>query len=84
MPTYDYNCENCGHVFEEFLSMSKCDKPISDPCPKCGQKKVKKMVSSFAICDPVTLGLKKPDRGFRDVLSKVREKHPKNTMADRW
>ncbi len=35
MPTYEYKCENCGHVFEEFQSMS--DDPL-DECPKCGGK----------------------------------------------
>jgi putative FmdB family regulatory protein len=32
MPTYEYECEECGHRFEEFQSMS--DKPI-DRCPSC-------------------------------------------------
>jgi putative FmdB family regulatory protein len=38
MPTYDYQCQDCGEVQEEFHSMSsdpeiKCDK-CSSPCQK--------------------------------------------------
>lgn len=35
MPTYDYKCDSCGYVFEEFQSMK--DAPLSK-CPKCGGK----------------------------------------------
>ena len=33
MPTYEYECEKCGHVFECYQSMH--DKPLKK-CPKCG------------------------------------------------
>lgn len=32
MPTYDYQCENCGRTFEHFQSMS--DDPITE-CSRC-------------------------------------------------
>lgn len=32
MPTYEYECENCGHRFEEFQSIT--EEPIR-VCPKC-------------------------------------------------
>lgn len=32
MPTYDYKCENCGYVFEEFQSITAEALTI---CPKC-------------------------------------------------
>jgi len=40
MPTYDYKCASCGHVFEYFQAMS--DEPLST-CPKCGGE-VKRMI----------------------------------------
>lgn len=33
MPTYDYDCESCGHAFELFQSISE---PAADKCPACG------------------------------------------------
>ena len=41
MPTYEYECDACGHAFEEFQSMT--DAPISK-CPKCGKKKVRRLI----------------------------------------
>ena len=35
MPTYDYECKKCGHVFETFQSIHA--KPLTK-CPKCKGK----------------------------------------------
>ncbi len=35
MPTYEYKCDSCGYVFEEFQSMT--DQPLKT-CPQCGEK----------------------------------------------
>lgn len=35
MPTYDYGCNDCGHEFEQFQSMSA---PPLEICPQCGGK----------------------------------------------
>jgi putative FmdB family regulatory protein len=32
MPTYQYQCKNCGHDFEEFQSITE---PPLAHCPKC-------------------------------------------------
>jgi putative FmdB family regulatory protein len=45
MPIYEYHCdqaeEGCGYLFEEIQGFN--DDPLSD-CPKCGQKKLKKLL----------------------------------------
>ncbi len=41
MPTYDYRCEACSHVFEQFQSIKA--EPIRK-CPKCGKLKVKRVI----------------------------------------
>lgn len=43
MPTYDYQCFACNHVFEEFQKIS--DNAI-EICPQCGKKEVKRLVSA--------------------------------------
>jgi putative FmdB family regulatory protein len=35
MPTYEYQCQKCGHCFSEFQRI--VDPPIKD-CPKCSKK----------------------------------------------
>lgn len=44
MPTYDYECENCGKIFELFQSMSA--QPLAE-CPDC-QGPVKRLFGSGA------------------------------------
>lgn len=44
MPTYDYECLNCGHHFEVFQNIN--DKHL-EKCPKCS-KKVKRLIGSGA------------------------------------
>ena len=45
MPTYDYECEACGHKFEKFQSMTA--RPIRK-CPKCGKRKVRRLLGMGA------------------------------------
>ena len=41
MPTYDYQCQACGHTWELFQSMN--DSPIKS-CPKCKKRKAKRLL----------------------------------------
>jgi len=41
MPTYDYQCNACGHQLEIFQSMS--DEPVR-LCPECGKEELKRLV----------------------------------------
>lgn len=43
MPTYDYVCDGCGHAFELFQSMTD---PVKRTCPKCGKKKLRRLIGA--------------------------------------
>ena len=43
MPTYDYVCDGCGHAFELFQSMTDSGKKT---CPKCGKKKLRRLIGT--------------------------------------
>ncbi len=43
MPTYDYQCQDCGHEFELFQQMSA---PVKKKCPECGKLKLKRLIGS--------------------------------------
>src|ERR1051325_10043581 len=45
MPTYEYQCDACEHNFEEFQSMK--DEPLKK-CPKCGKKKLRRLIGTGA------------------------------------
>ncbi|MFO8012651.1 MAG: zinc ribbon domain-containing protein [Phycisphaerae bacterium] len=43
MPTYEYECEACGHTFEKFQSIKA--KPLKT-CPSCGKRKVRRLLGT--------------------------------------
>src|SRR6476620_5303546 len=45
MPTYEYQCDACGHDFEEMQSFSA--EPLTK-CPKCKKKKLRRMFGTGA------------------------------------
>jgi putative FmdB family regulatory protein len=40
MPTYDYECDACGHKQEIFQNISD---PLVEKCPKCKKKKFRRL-----------------------------------------
>ena len=45
MPLYEYECEKCGHQFEELVSFAEADKVA---CEQCGSKRTQRMASEFS------------------------------------
>ena len=45
MPTYDYECKNCHHAFEEFQSITA--KPLKK-CPVCSKRSLERLIGAGA------------------------------------
>ena len=45
MPTYAYVCEDCGHQFDEFQSITA--KPLRK-CPACGKAALRRLIGTGA------------------------------------
>src|SRR5437868_12155802 len=45
MPTYDYECEACGHTFEEWQSFHDAE---LTKCPQCRKKKLRRLLGTGA------------------------------------
>ena len=45
MPTYEYQCEGCGHRFDEFQSFK--DDPLK-VCPKCNESALRRLFGTGA------------------------------------
>ena len=45
MPTYDYQCDACGHEFELFQSITE---PIKKKCPECRKLKLRRLFGTGA------------------------------------
>lgn len=58
MPYYDYECENCGEIFEESLTIARRNEPTTKPCPqeKC-EGSVKMRYATPYVGDPWHLSL---------------------------
>lgn len=45
MPTYDYECQSCGHRFEAFQQMTE---GALRKCPRCGKLKLRRQIGAGA------------------------------------
>ncbi len=45
MPTYDYECDNCGHTFELFQGINEAHKK---KCPECKKMKLRRLFGTGA------------------------------------
>ena len=45
MPTYDYECDSCGHKFELFQQISEAQKK---KCPECKKNKLRRLFGTGA------------------------------------
>jgi len=45
MPTYSYECDACGHLFDHFQSIK--DEPLKK-CPKCKKAKLRRLLGTGA------------------------------------
>lgn len=43
MPTYDYQCNGCGHEFELFQSITD---RVRRKCPECGELQLKRLIGT--------------------------------------
>ena len=88
MPTYDYRCEKCGHTFEESLKIADRNVPTESPCTQdidvqqtkhmtfaeaCGGEVKQIIVAASGLADPVRLGIRKPDDGFKDMMRRMKK-----------
>ena len=45
MPTYDYECDRCGHEFELFQSITA---PVEKQCPECNKPSLRRLFGTGA------------------------------------
>jgi len=46
MPPYEYECQNCGHVFEVFTQRREV--AAQPRCPACGKANAERVLSPFS------------------------------------
>jgi hypothetical protein len=67
MPTYEFQDTNTGEIFEKILKISEREKYLQD------NPHIKQRISSGqTVIESARLGRMKPDQGFRDLLSSMK------------
>ena len=82
MPTYDYQCDACNHVFDLFETIANRDQPCSAPCPACNKSDVRRgfiTAPTAGVDFNVTADSVAP--GFNEVMDRMRTLVPKK---DQW
>ena len=75
MPIFEYRCDDCGHEFEELVL--KTSGPSR--CPKCGKKKLQKLLSSPAVSSDHTK--RRASRAQRARNKSIRRDHDEAEAA---
>ena len=80
MPTYDYRCNACEHIFESVQMMADDLKPTKEPCPECGKKEVTKSWAKVtpSIGSDMTLTPDKKTGGdWSEMMGRIKKGLPK-------
>ena len=70
MPTYVFRNKETGEQFEKLMKISELDTFRAE------NPQLETVIQSPMICDPVRVGVRKMDTGFKEVLQRVHEKTP--------
>ena len=80
MPTYDFKNKDTGEVFEKMMKIAEKEQYLKD-----NPNMESYIGTAPAMGDPVRLGVRKVDNGFRDVLQQIHHRTPGsnlNTIAN--
>lgn len=81
MPTYDYQCNACSHVFEKLVKIAQSHDP--QECPSCGVANSNKLPGAPLLGDANRMfAQKKVPEGFKEVLRRIHEKSPGSRMKE--
>lgn len=74
-PTYDFRNKDTGEVFERMMKIAEKEQFLIDN-PNIEQT----ITAAPAMGDPVRLGIRRTDNGFKEVLQKIHSKTPGSTL----
>lgn len=82
MPTYNFRNKKTGEITEEFMSISAREEFLKK------NKNLEPYIESAPMFNYSSTGFRsvseKTDNGFKEVMSKIAEKHPASPLADQY
>lgn len=83
MPTYDYECDACGHTLEIFQGIND---PKKKKCPECGKNKLQRLFGTGAAIVFKGSGFYETDyrsEGYKKAAKKDKESQKSETSSDK-
>ena len=77
MPTYIFRNTKTSEVFEKIMKIADREQYLVD------NPELETIMGAPAMGDSVRLGIRKPDNGFGEVLSKISEANYKSNLKDK-
>ena len=74
MPIYDFKDNNTGEVFTKMMKIAEKEQYLKD------NTHIESVLSAPHIIDPVRLGIRKVDSGFKEVLQKIHNNTPRSRL----
>ena len=74
MPTYTYRNINTGEVFDKMMKIADKEQFLLD------NPDLESIIGAPAMGDSVRLGIRRPDDGFREVLSKISDANYRSNL----
>jgi hypothetical protein len=69
MPLYEFKDKETGEVVEKFMSLSSREEFLKE------NPNMETVISGgAAFIDPVRMGIRRPDQGFKEVLQRIHSK----------
>lgn len=75
MPRYTFKDTSTGEFFYDYMSVSERDEYLEK------NPHISQTLCTPGIGDSVRLGVRRPDNGFHEALSKVKQAHPLNDIG---
>jgi putative FmdB family regulatory protein len=80
MPVWDKKCTICEALFE--VNCKFAEKELPKECPNCGSLETEYRIGNPAISrHSERLMTHRQDGGFKEVLQKIAERHPRTPLA---
>ena len=77
MPTYTFRNKDSEEIFNKIMSWDSREEYLKE------NPNLEIIIGAPAMGDVVRLGIRKPDQGFNEVLSKIHAANYKSNLADK-
>jgi hypothetical protein len=77
MPTYTFRNKDTEEIYDKIMSWNSREEYLKE------NPNLETIIGAPAMGDVVRLGIRKPDQGFNEVLSKIHAANYKSNLADK-